>query len=329
MLDTLLDAASLGRPGVDADIYASRIARPRRPIDLAHRRSRGARPHAVLRQAALHFSRLSQDPGVQPGIDIPPRHDDRPCARRAAPPCPRAPPPARPRRPARRRSADGAKANAIAAAISRLADRDAARAWRRAARRRSAARPVWSAARRSGSAARGSATGTIAPPASERAMSSQPSGSTVTTCASGSASAIPAESPPPPQRHQHHVGRPPAELGHLLGDLDADAALPLDHVDIVERGHQGRAAARARAARRSPRGSRSRGRRGRSRRRPQGRVALHRRRVGRHHDRRGDAQPPRRQRDALGMVARRESDDAARPLVCARAASAGWSRRAA
>ena len=43
-------------------------------------------------------------------------------------------------------------------------------------------------------------------------------------------------------------------------------------------------------------------------------LDLHRRRVGRHDDRRRDARAPRRQRHALGMIARGESDHAARPL---------------
>ena len=149
-------------------------------------------------------------------------------------------------------------------------------------------------------------------------MSSQPSGSTVTIRDSGKASAIPAESPPPPQGTSTIVA---ARAPSCSRDLDADAALPFDDVDIVERGHQGRAplrgepgadllAALGGAVVGDDLGA------GR-----EGRVALHRGRVGRHDDGRRDAEPPGRDRHALGVVARGEGDHAARSAPPRSAAS--------
>ena len=69
-------------------------------------------------------------------------------------------------------------------------------------------------------------------------MSSQPSGSAMMIRVPGSASAMPAARPPPPHGAISSGGAR-AELGL---DLDADAALPLDDVGVVERGDQGRAA---------------------------------------------------------------------------------------
>ena len=117
---------------------------------------------------------------------------------------------------------------------------------RRHARRLNAHRRRFPAHRR--------ATGTISPSSSERAMSSQPSGSTITISASGQASAMPEASPPPPQGTTIRVGAAP----QLLDDLEARSPLAGDDRRIVEARHHGRSGLARRSARRSPRGSRCR-----------------------------------------------------------------------
>ncbi len=141
-------------------------------------------------------------------------------------------------------------------------------------------------------------------------MSSQPSGSTAITCDSGKARAIPAGEAAAAAGDDHHRRRG----AELLPDLDSDAALPLDHVDVVERGHEGRAAlggqpsadrlaALGGAVVEDDLGAGL-----------AGGVDLHPRRVGGHDDGRCDAEPPGGERDPLGMVSGREGDHAARAL---------------
>ena len=106
-----------------------------------------------------------------------------------------------------------------------------------------------------------------------------------------------------------------AGLGQLIEDFEADRALSRDDVPIVEARHQCRA-----GPGREPRGNRLailgaavveddlRALGPRS-------VDFQRWRVGRHDDRRRDAQAPRGDRHALRMIARREGHHAPRPLV--------------
>ena len=136
-------------------------------------------------------------------------------------------------------------------------------------------------------------------------------------CDSGSASAMPRRKPAAAAGHDHHRRRL-RRAARRSRRRRCPAPRSRRHRRTTAPGSR---RARRPAARRSPRGSRSRGRRRRSR-RPQRRVAsiftagasagitI----VA------GDAEPLRRQRHALGMIARRESDDAARPLGLARAA---------
>jgi hypothetical protein len=105
---------------------------------------------------------------------------------------------------------------------------------------------------------------------------------------SGKASASPEASPPPPHGVTTRVGR----AAELLGDFEAGTALPLDHIHIVERRHQRRAALAGDtggnhlAAFGMPivehdlRAQRCRI------------VEFHLGRIGRHHDRRGHAEQP-------------------------------------
>ena len=87
-------------------------------------------------------------------------------------------------------------------------------------------------------------TATISPASRLRRTSSQPSGSTGTISASGQARARPAVSPPPPHGHDDPRRRAARALGHLRGDLDAGAALALDHPRIGIGMDQGRAGLR-------------------------------------------------------------------------------------
>jgi len=72
------------------------------------------------------------------------------------------------------------------------------------------------------------ATGTISPSASERRMSSQPSGSARTMSASGQASAIPGRQTAAPHGNEDERRRLLACLGELIEDFEPDRALPGD-----------------------------------------------------------------------------------------------------
>ena len=143
-------------------------------------------------------------------------------------------------------------------------------------------------------------------------MSSQPSGSTTTISASGQASAIPAASPPPPHGTTIRGG----ERAELLEDLEPDRALPGDDRRIVEARHDRRAASprRCRAAiasRLSVRAVveddlRAFGARA---------VDLHPGASAGMTIVAANAEPPRRDRHAARMIARREGDHAALPLL--------------
>ena len=141
-------------------------------------------------------------------------------------------------------------------------------------------------------------------------MSSQPSGSTTTISASGTASAIPEASPPPPHGTTMRGGEPPScsiisrpavpcpatiagssKLGHhrcarFVCDPRRDrlAALcsPIVEDDLRALGASA--------------------------------FDLHLRRIGRHDDDRPNTEPLRRNRNATSVIARRKGDDAPLPL---------------
>ena len=215
----------------------------------------------------------------------------------------------------------------IAAATSASLTASAARPGRRAARRRSAARPAWSAARRSGSAAPARRPARSAPPASERAMSSQPSGSTDDDLASpASAKRDPGGEAAAAARHDHHRRRRAPSCAAI-----STPTLPCPSITSTSSNEGTRVAPRLggqpRADRLAALGGAvvedDLGAGGASR------LDLHRRRVGGHDDGRRDAEPraPRAPRPGHGCRRRKRPRRApARPRS---AASAGWSRRAA
>ena len=273
--ETALDA---DRPGDPAQsVAAARRRAGKRRAGAAGDRRRGLCRRAPQDRAAggaadrAWSARSLSRPPISPRrarIDIPARDDDDASVRRVARLARRAAPPAPPRRPARRRSARWREAKAMAASTSAsLTARPRAPASRSAPKVSGETSLVCSASQRVGGA--GSSTGTIAPPAraSGPCRPSLPARRRRSR-APGSASAIPPERPPPPQGTST-IGGARAELRR---DLDADAALPFDHVDIVERAAPGSRRAPRRGGRRSPRGSRWRGRRRRSP-RPAARVA--------------------------------------------------------
>ena len=253
---------------------------------------------------------LADDPRVKRRIDIPARqHHDRVLARRELAREQRRE--RRPRRPARPTSSCCSQAKRTASATSasltdsalRVAlaqdaegDRRHARGLERvaegvAARR---ARPARSRRARASAPCRPSLR-------ARRRRSPRP----------GTASAMPEASPPPPHGMTIRAGG----AAELLDDLEPDRALPGDDRRIVEARHHGRAGLVG-----DPRGDLLAALGPAVVEDDLGALAaraldLHLRRVGRHDDDRPDAEPPRGDRHAARVIARREGDHAALPLL--------------
>ena len=230
----MLEAAALARPGHDGEAFAAELR--------TWASARGADPQVEAsprgrsRRLSLRLRRLSgEDRGVERRIDIPAETTTTVAGRARL-----AGEQGRQRHRAARLGDDPqmARAKAIAASTSASVTATPGRPASRSAPRVSGETSlVWRASQRVGGA--GSPTGTGWPAASERAMSSQPSGSTVDDPRSRAARA---RFRPTARRRRRGPAPCRARAPSCSRDLDADAPLPLDDVDIVERGDQGRPA---------------------------------------------------------------------------------------